>query len=453
MNEKKATLTIAVLSSFLTPFMLSSLNISLPTIAKDFNINAIMMGWIATSYLLATSIFLVPMGKLADIKGKKKIFLYGIAIFTLSSFLCGIAHSAILMIIFRIVQGLGSALIFSTSIAIITSVFPQSERGKVLGITVSSVYSGLSLGPFLGGIITEYLSWRIIFVMMVPVGLIIMYIVKKYLSSEWVDAENEKIDIIGSTLYIISISLLMIGLINFTNLYGILIFLVGVVFITIFIFYELKIDYPIVNIKLFKQNKVFTYSNLAALANYSSTFAVTFLLSIYLQNIKDFTPKSTGVLLIILPVMMAIFSPIAGRLSDRIEPRILSSSGMLIIAVSFIPLSFLDKDSNMLMILIPLFVQGIGFALFSSPNANAIMSSVEKRYYGVASAIMATMRMVGQSTSLAISMLLFSLFFGNEKLSKVDKLLFIDAIRYGFIIFSVISFLGMFASLKRGNIR
>lgn len=451
-QDKKVALTVAILSSFLTPFMISSLNIALPTIAKEFSTNAILMGWVATSYLLTTATFLIPIGKLSDIYGRKKIFVYGIFLFTLTSLLCGIASSIQQLILFRSLQGIGSAMIFSTSTAIITAIFPQSERGKVLGITASSVYTGLSIGPFLGGVITDLLSWRTIFFLVTPIGIAIIYLMLKFLKLEWADSKGDRYDYFGAILYIFLSSCMMLGITNLLTRFGQILFVIGIILLIVFLIVELNVTTPILDVRLILTNKAFFFSNLAALANYSATFAVTFLLSIYLQYIKGFSPKLAGTFIIVLPVMMAIFSPFAGRLSDRIEPRILSSTGMFVIGVSFIPLSFIKEQSHYAIILIALFFQGVGFALFSSPNTNAIMSSVERRFYGVASAIMATMRMIGQSLSLGISLLVFSIFLGTAKITSQNHPALIKSIGTGFVIFTIISFLGMFASLKRGNI-
>jgi len=449
---KKAAFTIAIFSSFLTPFMISSLNIALPVIAKEFSTNAIVMGWIATSYLLATAALLVPMGKISDIYGRKKIFTYGIICFTAASFLSGISNSAEMLIVFRILQGIGSSMIFSTSIAILTAVFPLSERGKVLGINAASVYTGLSLGPFIGGLITDALSFRFIFFIPVPIGIFIIYLVLKYLKDEWADLKGEKYDYLGAILYGFSITLILLGMSNFASLKGKILLLLGTALFVLFIFNEKKISSPLINLNFVLSNKVFLFSNLAALANYSATFAVTFLLSIYLQYIKGFSPKLAGSVIVILPVIMALFSPFSGRLSDRLEPWILATSGMFLIGVSFIPLIFIDETSSILKIVSLLALQGFGFALFSSPNTNAIMSSVERRYYGIASAVMSTMRMMGQSFSLGISLFVFSIYLGSAKIAPENYELLIKSVQSGFTIFSIISFLGMFASLKRGNI-
>ena len=191
---KKIALSIAVIASFMTPFMGSAINVALPTIGKTFNANAVQISWVATSYILTAAMFLVPLGKLADIVGRKKIYTIGLIIFTISSILCALSSTINQLILFRVIQGLGSSMIFSTSTAIITSVYPVGERGRALGINVSSVYIGLSIGPFAGGLLTQYFGWQSIFLVLVPIGVLAIILVYLRLKQEWAEARKEIFD-------------------------------------------------------------------------------------------------------------------------------------------------------------------------------------------------------------------------------------------------------------------
>ncbi|GAH52610.1 unnamed protein product, partial [marine sediment metagenome] len=195
MNNKKTVLLIATTASFLTPFMGSSINIALPSIGREFAMDAILLSWVATSYLLAAAVALVPSGRIADIHGRKRIFTYGIWIYTIAAALSAISNSAVMLISFRILQGIGGAMIGVTAIAMLTSVFPVGERGKVLGINVAAVYLGLSLGPVLGGLLTQHFGWRSIFWASVPLGLIVIASIFWKLRGEWADAKGEKFDL------------------------------------------------------------------------------------------------------------------------------------------------------------------------------------------------------------------------------------------------------------------
>ena len=451
--SKKAVLLVVTLSSFLAPFMGSSINIALPSIAKEFVMDAVSLSWVATSYLLATAVFLVPFGRIADIHGRKRIFTYGISIYTVSSILSAISTSAVMLISFRILQGIGGAMIFGTGIAILTSVFPVGERGRALGINVAVVYLGLSLGPLLGGFLTEHFGWRSIFLLNVPLGLIIMAAIFWKLKGEWAEARGEKFDLSGSIIYGVALVAIMYGLSLLPAMSGVWVIIIGILGILAFIRWEMKVASPVLPMNLFKNNAVFAFSNLAALISYSATFAVAFLLSLYLQYTKGLSPQNAGLILVSMPAMQAILSPLAGRLSDRIEPRIIASIGMGLTTVGLVLLTFLNQNTAIGFILISLIILGFGFALFSSPNTNAIMSSVEKRSYGIASATLATMRTVGMTLSMGIAMLIFAIFIGRVEITPEYYPVFVSSLKIAFVIFATLCFGGIFASLARGKIR
>jgi len=451
--NKRAALLVVTLASFLAPFMGSSVNIALPTIGQEFLMDAVMLSWVATSYLLVAAMFLVPFGKISDVYGRKKMFSYGILLYTFSSFLCVLSTSAPMLICFRILQGIGSAMIFGTGVAILTSVFPSGERGKALGINVAAVYLGLSLGPFLGGFLTQHFGWRSIFLANVPLGLIIITVVFWKLKGEWAEAEGEKFDFIGSIIYSLSLVAIMYGFSLLPAMSGVGLVLIGALGFLSFCRWEMKVKNPVLDINLFRNNTVFALSNLAALVNYSATFAVTFLLSLYLQYIKALSPQNAGLVLASQPVVMAIFSPFAGRLSDRVEPRIIASIGMALTAIGLLLFIFLNEKTTLEFVVSSLILLGFGFALFSSPNTNAVMSSVERRFYGVASATLGTMRLTGQMLSMGIAMLTFAVYIGKVQITPQYYPLFLTSIKTAFIIFAVLCFGGIFASLARGKVR
>ena len=451
--NRTSTLIITTLAAFLTPFMASSVNVALPLISRQFGMNAILLSWVVTAYMLAAAVFLVPFGRIADIYGRKKIFLYGLIIFTFASMLVAISNTSLMLIFSRALQGIGGALTFGTGTAILISVYPSSERGKVLGINIGAVYLGLSLGPFIGGILTQYFGWQSIFLINVPLGLIVITLTVWKMKEEWTECKDEKLDIGGSVLYGLTLPLVMYGLSILPKLSGFILIVSGAIGIWILIAREEKVLYPILNVNLFKKNITFAFSNLAAAINYSATSAVGFLLSLYLQNIRGLSPKDAGLVLVSQPIIMAIFSPLAGRLSDKIEPRITASIGMAFSFIGLLLLVPLNANTHLGFITFNLIILGFGFALFSSPNTNAIMSSVDKKYYGVASGTLATMRMIGQMFSMGIAMLLFSVIMGRVKISPEYYGLFLRSTKVAFAIFSVLCFGGIFASLARGRLR
>ena len=450
--NKTITLLTTSLTSFLTPFMASSINIALPSIAEEFKADAITLAWIPTIYLLAAAVFLVPFGKLADIYGRKKIFLSGIIVYTISSFLCAIANSSMALLFFRVIQGFGGAMIFGTGVALLTSIFPQNERGKVLGINTASVYSGASFGPLIGGFLTQHLTWRSIFFLNAILGIIVIFFVLVFLKGEWKFSTGDKFDLAGATVYSISLVLLLYGIADLPGTTAILFIACGLFGTLLFVLHELRTECPIINVRLFKRNSVFAFSNLAALINYAATAGVGFLMSLYLQYVKGISPQNAGVILVSQAVVMACVAPVAGRLSDRVEPRIISSAGMFLTFLALVCLAFVSDGINLGIIVIILVLLGAGLGLFSSPNTNAVMSSVDKRYYGVASATLATMRIIGQMSSLAIAMLFISLFIGNVQITGAVIPLLVSPMHAVFAVFAALCFFGIFASLRRGNV-
>jgi EmrB/QacA subfamily drug resistance transporter len=446
---KRPVLIAGALITFIASFMSSSINIALPAIGRELQMDAVLLSWVPTSFILAAATFLLPFGRLADIYGRKRILTYGISIFIISSVLLFFVPSATLLIALRSLQGIGGAMIFANNIAIVTSVFPVRERGKALGIIVAMVYLGLSLGPTLGGLITHNFGWRYIFLVGVPVGIAVIATILHRVKGEWADARDENFNLSSSMAYGISLVGLIYGLSLLPAGPGILLTIAGLLGLFVFVKRETKVENPILDVNLFRKNKVFAFSNIAAFLNYSATFAVAFYLSLYLQYIKGLSPQNAGFILIAMPAVQAIFSPIAGRLSDRVEPRILASLGMGLTAIGLSLFIALNENTELGFIITGLIIVGFGFALFSSPNANAIMSSITQRFYGVASAMVATMRTIGMMFSMSIAILLFSIYVGRVEITPVYYPQFLITVKIAFSIFTALCSAGIFASLVR----
>jgi EmrB/QacA subfamily drug resistance transporter len=450
---KRGAVLVATLSSFLTPFMSSSVNIALRTIGDYFVMDVVSLSWIATAYLLAAAVFLVPLGRIADIHGRKKVFLLGIFIDTIASFLAAMSTSGLMLIFFRFLQGIGGAMIFGTGVAILATVFPPTRRGTVLGINAAAVYSGLSLGPFFGGFITQSFGWRGVFIAYLPLDFAIIIFALGALKGEWAGAKGEKFDSGGSLIYGFALILIGIGFSLLPSTLALGLLAVGVFSFMAFAVWESKSRSPVLDTRLLGHNAVFAFSNVAALINYSATFAVGFLMSLYLQYIKGFSVGYAGLILVSQPIAQAVVSPLAGRVSDRVEPRIVASVGMTLTVVGLSLFTSLDMTTTLGFILMSLILQGIGFGLFSSPNTSAIMGSVEKKFYGVGASITATMRLIGQMLSLGIAMSMFAIIIGRVEITPPYYAAFLESVRLAFAVFSALCFLGIFASLARGRVR
>ena len=448
---KRSVLLVSTFAAFLTPFLGSAVNLALPSIGKDLNANAIGLGWVISSFILSSAIFLLPFGRLADIVGRKKIFSAGILLFTISTFLIVFSGSLASLIILRVFQGIAGAMIFGTSLAIITSVFAVGERGRAMGINITAVYLGLSAGPVIGGFLTQYFGWRSIFAFLVPFGIVSLILIKTKIKAEWADSKGDKFDWKGSLIYGTALFGSMYGFSRLPSSTGWICLSAGVIMAVVFLAFEKRIDNPVFDIRLILRNRVFAFSGMAALIHYSATSATGFFISLYLQYIKGFDAQAAGLIMISQPIAMTLLSPLAGRLSDKFNPGIIASTGMGLTAAGLVLLCFVTPLTPVSAIIVLLLVMGVGFGLFSSPNSNAIMSSVEKRHLGVASGVVGTMRMVGQMLSMGIAMMLISLFIGKETINPSTYPGLISGMRTGFVIFSVLSVVGIFASLARNN--
>jgi MFS family permease len=449
--NKNTLLFIIILTSVIHPFLGAAVNIALPDISSEFSMNAVTLSWIPMSFLLSSAVFLVPLGKLSDMAGRKRIFLIGNIIVLLTSLMCALSVSGAMLITIRVFQGIGSAMIFGTGTAIITSAFPPTERGKAIGYNVSAVYFGLSVAPLIGGLLTQAFGWRSLFLVTIPFMLFTIVVTVYSIRTDWAEAKGDRFDYRGTLVYLVSFSILMLGFSKLPEKSAAIMTLFGIAGLVFFVRYELNTQYPVFNIRLFIGNPGFAFSNLAALINYAATFAITFLLSLYLQYIKGFPPHEAGLLLALQPVVMTIFASFSGRLSDKYDSRILSSLGMSILVIGLIMLTFLGLETGNVYISAILVILGMGFGLFSSPNTNAVMGSVDKKYLGIASATVGTMRVTGQMISMGIATLVIHVFIGDEMISPSNHNLFIDGMKVIFILFSMLCFIGVFASLARGK--
>ncbi|HET9985334.1 MAG TPA: MFS transporter [Longimicrobiales bacterium] len=450
---QRVALTAAATAGFLTPFMGSAVNISLPAIGAELHMNAVALGWVTGAFLLGAGVFLLPFGRLADIHGRKRFFVAGMLLFTLTSILCALAPSGAALIAARLLEGVGGALVFGTGTAILTSVFPPHRLGRALGIQVAAVYLGLSLGPFLGGVLTEHFGWRSIYLFAAPIAFAAGTLTALRLRGEWAGASGERFEGVGAALYAGALIALMVGLSRLPARSGALLTGLGAVGLGVFTAWEARTPQPLLDPRLFRENAVFAFSNLAALISYSATFGVPFLLSLYLQYVRGMGPEAAGSLLVAQPIVQAILSPAAGRLSEWVEPRVLASGGMALTAAGLLLLTGLSPVTSTAHLVLVLALLGTGFALFSSPNTTAIMSSVAPRLYGVASGVLGTMRLLGQMLSMAAVLLIFSLLIGATRITPELHPAFLHAARLAFGIFAALCALGVVASLKRGRVR
>ena len=448
---QRITLIMILLNAFATPVMLSAVNVAIPFIADDLSVNAVLLCWIPMAYLMASAMFVLIFGRIADMVGRKKIFLIGTTSVIVTSLIATLVDSGITLIAVRFLQGISAAMLYATQVAIISSIFPPAKRGYAIGLTVSAIYLGLTIGPLIGGYAVDLYGWRASFVVHLPLAMIALAIGILYVKDEWLSDVRGSFDLFGAILYMLSILVLCFGVSYLPSvLSSILIFFSLFGFIFFFLF-ERKHIHPIFDTTLFFTNRVFTFSCLASLIIYTATFANVVQINLYLQYLKGFSAAAAGMIVMCQPITMAIFSPIAGRLSDKFEPKYLSTVGMAITCCGLIMLSNLEIHSELNYLILSLVITGFGFSLFSPPNVNAIMGSVEKKFYGSATGAMATMRVIGQMFSMVLVTLIFALIIGSVDINKENYGALEDAIRIIFSISAILCIPGLYLSMARGN--
>lgn len=449
---QRGTLLMAVFTAFLTTFIGSALNLSIPGIEAEFKTNAVTVGWVVTVYTMSAAAFSVPFGKLADLVGRKKILLGGVISFTVLSIICTMAASIYMLIIIRFLQGVSAACLFATNNAILISVYPDNRRGEMLGISVTATYIGLSVGPVAGGVLNSIFGWRSIFYVSGLIAVFAIYFAVNGAPPDVVSKEKQKTDILGNLLYVIMITVFLFGFSNIADgTAGKVLTAAGIVLLITFGIYENRIENPVIKISMFTKDIVFTLSNIAALLNYAATFAVTYLVSIYLQVVMNFPSQKAGLVLIAMPLTQALISTKSGKLSDTGAPYKLASMGMAFCVAGLGVFAMLDTATGLPFVITALLVMGVGFGFFSSPNTNSIMSRVQKADYAVANSIVSTMRNVGQSFSMALVSIIVSVKLGEKALSETTPEVLVGTIRICFILFLILCAAGTVISMTRGG--
>ena len=442
---KKDLLIVGILVSFLTPFVRSSINLALPSLAVEFDLSAVFLTWISTIYLLVNAILYIPFGRIGDIYGRKRIFQYGLIIFTVSSFISAFSTSGEMFLFIRIFQAVGNAMIFANLNAMISSAFPENERGRAFGLTSMGVFVGLIIGPILGGAITEILGWRSLFYLDTVIGIIAAYAITRF-KHDWIDADGEKLDILGAFLLGISLITIIYGFSDFTNKYSLFLVIGGIITLTLFYLVEKRVAFPLINLGLFK-SKSFTFGNITAFINYGAFVSVGFILSLYLQYLKGYGPLTAGLIVSIQSIMMVIVSPFAGRLADKIDPVYISTIGMVVTTMGVALMTLINFGNASYLGAISLIIFGTGIGLFYSSNTKVVMSSVDKKYFGVASATLSNMRSIGQIFAMGIVMIIISTIIGNAQIIPSNYPELIISLRFSLVAIAVLSAFGIFTSI------
>ena len=411
-TQKWGVLLAIGVGTFMTALDTSVANIVLPIIGKNFNASITSVEWVVTIYLLVLSGLLLSFGRLGDIRGHKVIYLSGFGVFIAGSLLSGIAPNIQLLIIFRGLQALGAAMLAANSPAILTKNFPANQRGQALGLQATMTYLGLTVGPSLGGWLTSYFGWRVVFYINVPVGLLFFWLGSHYIPRDNARKQTEKFDFPGAVTFVLGLGTLLLGLNKgaewgWTSMTVLFLLICAVAFLTAFIVIEKRSLNPMLDLNLFKK-RPFSLTTTSAILNYIGIYSSIFLMPYYLLQGRGFSPAQAGLILTAQPLVMAVIAPISGTLSDRIGTRLPAVLGMLVLSTGLFLLSRLGPESEIITIMVALAVVGLGTGTFISPNNSALMGSAPKNRQGIAAGILATARNFGMVLGVGIAGAIFS---------------------------------------------
>jgi len=400
-------LALTSVGAFMAPLDGSIVSVALPAMGPDLHLSYAAALWVQAAYLLTTAVLLIPLGRLADQHGRVRFYLLGIAVFTVGSVFAALSMNDVWLIGSRVVQGAGGALMVATAAAIVTSVFPPQERGKALGINVMAVYIGLSVGPPLGGMLVDGFGWRSIFLINLPIGLFVLVWGWMMLPRSERVPDAPRVDFAGAALLGTFLIALLVPL-TFATEWGwaspltLGLLALSTAALVGFVLVERRVKSPVLDLSLLTHNRLFATASLAALLNYMALYAIAVLTAIFLEVVQGRSASVTGWLMLSQPLLMAVLSPFAGRLSDRIGSRVLSTAGMATLATGMVLLASMPTDVPVWQVALYLGVVGLGMAAFSAPNTSAIMGSVRRDQLSLASAFLGTMRTAGQALSVAV---------------------------------------------------
>jgi EmrB/QacA subfamily drug resistance transporter len=467
MPNKWLVMLVTAIGVFMATLDSSIVNISLPAIATNFGVSLNgAVEWVVIAYLVATAAIMLTVGRLADMVGRKIVWICGLVLFTASSATCGFAPSLTFLISARAIQGLGGALLMAVSPAMLTTAFPPQERGRALGLNAVIVSLGVSVGPILGGLITGYFSWRWIFYVNVPIGIFGLIATFIVLRKERLQRNPGRFDPLGALLLAIGLACLAAGLsfgveLGWTSPAILSLLIIGAIALILLPFVEQRVPNPVIVLSLLK-SRVFTSSLLSLVLSFLALFAVSFMLPFYLEQLRGFSAQVSGFLLVPLPLAIAFIAPFSGTVADRIGTRWLAASGLAIACIGLVFISFLNAQSSILDIIWRLLLTGVGQALFQSPNNSALLGSAPREHQGSASGFLATGRTMGQTISIAIAGAVFTGLGGAAAggilasghagaQTAVLQQTFVNSFHATFIVCAAIAAVGIFASLIRGK--
>ncbi len=446
-------LVTVCIAQFMAPFMLTSVGVALPSLGRELGATAMQLGLIEQLYVVSLAMGMLAFGRWGDIVGQRRVLLPGLAVFTALTCSLGFTRSVEMVMIQRFFQGLGACMMLSGSLALVAAAYPPELRGRKIGIVSAFTYAGLSVGPVLGGYVTGHFGWRYVFLMSAPLGIAATAMCLFGMTEAPRNAQGERMDWRGGVFYAVSVGLFMLGAAHAKEIpLGPAMLGGGLLGLAIFLRLQARTKSPLLDMHLLMKNRFFTLSCLAALGNYAATFGITFLMSLYLQYAKGLSPRDAGFVLLCQPILQVVFSPIAGRLTERFRAASLATVGMLVSSAGlFLAAATVSVSTPIWLLVTELAVIGAGFGIFITPNSTAIMDSVQKRQFGLASGMIAAMRTLGMAVSMTSVTFIFSLLMGRATITTQTLPAFLTSMRLGLSVFAVFSCLGVILSLWRGK--
>jgi EmrB/QacA subfamily drug resistance transporter len=392
------------MSIFLATIDVSIVNVALPTLVRDLNTDFATIQWVVLAYLLTMATLMLSIGRLGDMIGKKAIYSAGFVVFTIGSALCGLAPTVYWLIAFRVLQAVGAAMTLALGAAIVTEAFPDQERGRALGLIGTIVSLGVIIGPTVGGVIIEVLSWHWIFFVNLPVGLIGTVMAWRFVPN-FKPTGRQRFDYWGALTLFTSLLALLLALtlgqqLGFGDSRIALLFAVWLIFLIVFVVIETRTAHPMIDLQIFR-NVLFSVNLVTGFVTFVAIAGVFILLPFYLEGVLHYTTQQVGFLLAVVPVGLGIFAPISGALSDRFGTRPITVLGLLTLLVGYVALTGLSTETTTWGYILRLIPLGIGMGIFQSPNNSAIMGTVPRERLGVASGLLSITRTLGQTVGVA----------------------------------------------------
>lgn len=449
--ERRIVLIACCISGMVTPLLSTMMNLSLPAIEADFGVGSHLAAYVNTAFLLSSVVFMLPLAKVSDIIGKKRMFMIGLVVIAVACILGSLSPSFVWLLGCRVMMGAGSAVMASTSISLITDIYPRDSRGGAIGMQTMFVYIGLALGPPLGGFLTDVIGWHGLFLIIVPLAAASLMCMSMF-RHDIRPASGARLDVRGSVLYGMGIVLTMGGVINMPQTWAFAMLAAGIVVMSLFVWWQVRIPNYLLNVRLFR-SKVFSGSCLAAFLNYAASYSVSYFMSLYLQQIGLISSTQAGLLMLIQAGIQAFLTPVFGRISDKVaDKRILPTGGMVLTAAGVGTFFLYGTEVDYGLVVTTMVIIGLGLGMFSAPNTSVVMGSVRPEETSEASATVAVMRQTGMMVSMGIAMLFISVIMGDmDSLTPETYGTFLTVMHCSFAVCLVMCIVGVAASMLRGR--